>query len=123
MDLSKIGFINIIKIVTVSILCSTLIACGKKDTSSDTQALDLDLPKMSCVDVDAEIHCQGIDSNDPNGVPSGCFYYAQGNRLFLDGTLTTATAYDCGIRNRGLRCFYFMHEPNSDALIEDVICQ
>jgi hypothetical protein len=124
MDLSKAAKLNLFKILIFSVFLTT-IACGEdKGQNVSSSYASLDVPKMSCVTVGDEIHCQGIDIADPNGVPSGCSEYAQGNRQFLNGTLASATAYDCGYRfDTGLRCFYFWHEPNGDDLIEDVVCQ
>lgn len=101
-----------------------LSACAKppKDSSLLPETA-LDVAKMTCAQVGDQIHCQGNDSNDPNGVPDGCYEYAHGNRQFLNGVLATSTAYDCGYHYRGLRCFYFVHEPLADALIEDIVCQ
>lgn len=110
----------------IIILALFLTACANSpNPNSPVVEVALDIPKMACNTVGDQIHCQGLDANDPNGVPSGCYEYANGNRQFLNGELATSTAYDCGYHYDRLRCFYFVHE--ADALtpfvIEDIVCQ
>lgn len=73
----------------------------------------------------SEFLCQGNDQVHPNGKPDGCELYAEsGDRTFLNGVTTKADAYDCGYRYNELRCFYFVHKPDSDnsSYLEDFKC-
>lgn len=112
------------RLILITLLLTTACAKAPKDSSPISEQA-LDVAKMSCAQVGAEIHCQGLDANDPNGIPNSCKYYAKGHRQFLNGELATSEAYDCGYHYGGLRCFYFVHEPDAQwpAVIEDIVCQ
>ena len=111
------------RIIIIALIAVALTACGKNKSSESAGPETLDTPKMDCERViTGELHCQGKDPLDPNGVPATCSYYTNGTRQFHNGTLTSADAYDCGMIN-GERCFYFQHQPSGDDLLEDVVCQ
>jgi hypothetical protein len=84
-----------------------LAACGHGKSENEVSLSVASIPDANC-----HIYTEG-------GLPNG-----EGSHQFINGPLTQAQAWDCGIRD-GKRCFYFIHYSDSTYPIEyhDTICQ
>jgi hypothetical protein len=91
-------------------VADTRYASGNVDKYSCTSELsNMDCFAYAQGEESLYLTCELISSSVPQGVPSECAPYHDGEAVheFLDGSILDSLIYDCGTMNDNLRCFYF----------------